>query len=188
VQVLPLAMLRRAHLSGLACVYTVLAMQFGSGVQIFATCIVTLVLASAGFLSPASRGALLTSAVVLFPLLAVTSGFSAVLLWINTNNSFEGWTSICLQTACYVPGADFLCPFPLTPLSVLFVPGCLSIKTESLRLYARHPLGVASFLFPQVCMHRVGLSTKPPLTATQTASLLADIIVLARSVLILQIA
>lgn len=84
-------------------------MQFGSGVQIFATCLVTLVLASAGFLSPASRGALLTGAVVLFLLLAVTSGYSAVLLWINNNSSFEGWTSICLQTACYVPGVPLGC-------------------------------------------------------------------------------
>jgi transmembrane 9 superfamily member 2/4 len=82
-----------------------IALQVGSGTQIVATFLVTLVLASAGFLSPASRGALLTSAVVLFLLLAITSGFTAVLLWINTTHSYEGWTSICLKTACYFPGA-----------------------------------------------------------------------------------
>ena len=82
-----------------------LAVQFGSGVQIFSTFAVTLVLASAGFLSPASRGALLTCAIVLYLLLAVTAGYAAVWLWSNATKSLEGWTGVCLKTACYFPGA-----------------------------------------------------------------------------------
>ena len=65
----------------------------------------TVVLASAGFLSPASRGALLTSAIVLYLLLALPAGYLAVLLWTNMTRSLEGWTGVCLRTACYFPGA-----------------------------------------------------------------------------------
>ena len=65
---------------------------------------VTLLLAAVGFLSPASRGALLTSAIVLYLLLAITAGFCAVLLWGNVQRSYTGWTGICLKTACYFPG------------------------------------------------------------------------------------
>lgn len=37
--------------------------------------------AGAGFLSPASRGALLTALLVMYLLLAVAAGFAAVYLW-----------------------------------------------------------------------------------------------------------
>lgn len=82
-----------------------LAVQVGSGTQIFCTLLVTLLLAAAGFLSPASRGALLTSAVVLYLLLAIIAGYASVLFWSSTTRSLEGWTGICLKTACYFPGA-----------------------------------------------------------------------------------
>lgn len=82
-----------------------LAVQLGSGTQIFATFLVTLVLAAAGFLSPASRGALLTSSIVLYLLLAISAGYIAVLFWANTTRGHDGWTGICLKTACYFPGA-----------------------------------------------------------------------------------
>jgi transmembrane 9 superfamily member 2/4 len=82
-----------------------LSVQFGSGVQIFCTGVVTLLLAAAGFLSPASRGALLTSAIVLYLLLAICAGYSAVALWSNMQRTATGWTSVCLKTACYFPGA-----------------------------------------------------------------------------------
>lgn len=82
-----------------------LSVQLGSGAQIFCTSVVTLLLAAAGFLSPASRGALLTSAIVLYLLLAVSAGYSSVWLWSNMNRTSTGWTSICLKTACYFPGA-----------------------------------------------------------------------------------
>lgn len=81
-----------------------LSVQLGTGVQIFCTGLVTLLLAAAGFLSPASRGALLTSAIVLYLLLAITAGYSSVWLWSNMQRTSTGWTSICLKTACYFPG------------------------------------------------------------------------------------
>lgn len=40
-------------------------LQIGSGVQIICTAVVTVLLATLGFLSPASRGALLTTTIVL---------------------------------------------------------------------------------------------------------------------------
>eukprot|EP00892_Ulva_mutabilis_P012316 jgi/Ulvmu1/9457/UM052_0023.1 len=81
-----------------------LAVQLGSGTQIFCTSLVTLLLAAAGFLSPASRGALLTSSIVLFLLLAISAGFASVWLWSNMQRTSTGWTSVCLKTACYFPG------------------------------------------------------------------------------------
>ena len=87
------------------CAAHIVVLQVGSGVQIFCTFVVTLCLASAGFLSPASRGALLTSAIILYLLLAITAGYAAVWLWANMTRSLDGWTGVCLKTACYFPGA-----------------------------------------------------------------------------------
>jgi transmembrane 9 superfamily protein 2/4 len=67
-------------------------------------------LAAVGFLSPAARGALLTTAIVLYLLLAVTAGYAAVFTWGLSQRSYTGWTAICLKTACYFPGA---LPLPL---------------------------------------------------------------------------
>ena len=46
----------------------------------------------AGFLSPASRGALLTALLVVYLLLAVGAGFGSVWLWGMIQRSYEGWT------------------------------------------------------------------------------------------------
>lgn len=67
--------------------------------------LVTMALAAVGFLSPAARGALLTTAIVLYLLLAVAAGYGAVYTWGLTQRSYTGWTAICLKTACYFPGA-----------------------------------------------------------------------------------
>ena len=50
-----------------------LSVLVGSGVQIFAMGLITLVFALLGFLSPANRGALITAVVVLFLLMAFVS-------------------------------------------------------------------------------------------------------------------
>ena len=44
-----------------------------------------------GFLSPASRGALLTALLVMYLLLAVAAGYAAVWLWGMINRSYENW-------------------------------------------------------------------------------------------------
>jgi transmembrane 9 superfamily member 2/4 len=85
----------------------VVLLQVGSGAQILCTAVVTLLLAAAGFLSPASRGSLLTAAIVLYLLLAITAGYTAVILWSNMQRSNAGGTSVCLKTACYFPGMRF---------------------------------------------------------------------------------
>ena len=81
-----------------------LAMHVGSGVQILASGTVTLVFATFGFLSPASRGSLLTAALILYLLMSVAAGFAAVWIWGSMNRSHDGWHKVCWRTACFFPG------------------------------------------------------------------------------------
>lgn len=81
-----------------------LAVHLGSGVQIILTFAVTLFLASTGFLSPASRGALSTTMMVLYVSLAVTSGFTAVYMWGLMERTYEGWPMVCFQVSVFFPG------------------------------------------------------------------------------------
>jgi len=78
-----------------------LCVQIGSGVQILASAFITLLFAALGFLSPASRGSLLTAALVMYLLLSVAAGYSAVWLWGLVNRSYEGWFKVrgesCVQ-------------------------------------------------------------------------------------------
>lgn len=55
----------------------------------------------AGFLSPASRGSLLTALLVMYLLLAVAAGYTSVWLWGAINRSYEGWFKVRRgQAAC----------------------------------------------------------------------------------------
>ena len=81
-----------------------LAMHIGSGVQILASGTVTLVFATFGFLSPASRGSLLTAALILYLLMSVVAGYAAVWIWGAINRSQDGWHAVCWRTACFFPG------------------------------------------------------------------------------------
>lgn len=81
-----------------------LLLQVGSGVQTLLVATVTLLLATFGFLSPASRGALLTTAIVLFVLLSFAAGASAVALWGMVERSYEGWVGVALQVSLWLPG------------------------------------------------------------------------------------
>lgn len=85
-----------------------LAVRVGSGVQINCTCAVTLLFAVVGFLSPASRGSLLTALLVLYLLLAIAAGFAGVWLWGCMTGSYEGWRAICWRVCMYFPGITFL--------------------------------------------------------------------------------
>ena len=71
-----------------------LCVQIGSGVQILASGFITLLFAALGFLSPASRGSLLTGALVMYLLLSVAAGYAAVWLWGLVNRSYEGWFKV----------------------------------------------------------------------------------------------
>ena len=70
-------------------------------------------LAALGLLSPARRGALLTTAILLYAPLSITGGFSSVLLWRNMARSssqhslkFSWWSGVCFATAIELPGAQ----------------------------------------------------------------------------------
>lgn len=91
------------------CVYV------GSGVQIIAASTGTLIFAMLGFLSPASRGSLLTALLVMYLLLSVAAGYAAVWLWGLVNRSYDDWYKVCWRVACYFPGGT------LVVLSVLNV-------------------------------------------------------------------
>lgn len=81
-----------------------LCVQVGSGVQILGSSSITLLFAALGFLSPASRGSLLTALLLMYLLLAVAAGYSAVWLWGMVNRSYEGWHRVCWRVACFFPG------------------------------------------------------------------------------------
>jgi len=81
-----------------------LAAQVGAGAQVAAVTAVTLLLATLGFLSPASRGALLTTTVVLYVLLAGVAGAAGTLVWGWANRSYEGWAGVALRVALFYPG------------------------------------------------------------------------------------
>mmetsp|Transcript_1335 Transcript_1335/g.3985 ORF Transcript_1335/g.3985 Transcript_1335/m.3985 type:complete len:711 (+) Transcript_1335:270-2402(+) len=81
-----------------------LCVEVGSGVQILCSAFITLLFATLGFLSPASRGALLTALLVMYMLLAVAAGYAAVYLWGMVNRSYEGWYHVCWRVSCYFPG------------------------------------------------------------------------------------
>jgi transmembrane 9 superfamily protein 2/4 len=81
-----------------------LAAQVGAGAQVAAVTAVTLLLAALGFLSPASRGALLTTTVVLYVLLAALAGAAGVYAWGWANRSYEGWAGVALRVGAFYPG------------------------------------------------------------------------------------
>ena len=57
-----------------------------------------------GFLSPASRGALLTTTIILYVWLAVVAGFAAVYAWGLMERSYNGWPIVCASVAVFFPG------------------------------------------------------------------------------------
>ncbi|MEW5298849.1 MAG: hypothetical protein WDW38_000420 [Sanguina aurantia] len=81
-----------------------LAVQVGSGVQIIATFATTLGLATLGFLSPAARGALLTTGIIFYVCLSLLSGLVSVYMWGIMERTFKGWPSVCLRLSMYYPG------------------------------------------------------------------------------------
>ena len=83
-----------------------LAVHVGSGVQIMMSATVTLIFAALGFLSPASRGSLLTAALIMYLLMSAAAGFASVWLWGAVNRSYEGWHKVCWRVACFFPGVS----------------------------------------------------------------------------------
>jgi len=85
-----------------------LCVMIGNGVQILGMAIVTIFFAAFGFMSPASRGMLLTGMIVLYMLLGIVAGYAAVRLWRTLKGTSEGWRSVSWSTACFFPGIVFI--------------------------------------------------------------------------------
>ncbi|CAA0821134.1 Transmembrane 9 superfamily member 7 [Striga hermonthica] len=94
--------------SGLLCVYV------GTGVQIFGMTLVTLIFALLGFLSPSSRGALMSVMLLLWNFMGLFAGYSSSRLY----KMFKGseWKKITLKTAFLFPGVLFSIFFALNAL------------------------------------------------------------------------
>ena len=102
-----------------------LAVAAGSGAQVLCVAVATAMLGALGFASPASRGAALTSALLLYPLSAGAGGFAAVrvLAWAHAGGgspgappgaaaaaaAARGWRTASLRTATLLPGFAAAC-------------------------------------------------------------------------------
>ncbi|KAK6918703.1 Nonaspanin (TM9SF) [Dillenia turbinata] len=85
-----------------------LCVMVGDGVQIAGMAVVTIVFAAFGFMSPASRGMLLTGMIILYLFLGITAGYAGVRLWRTIKGSSEGWRSVSWSVACFFPGIVFV--------------------------------------------------------------------------------
>ncbi|KAI8465394.1 MAG: Endomembrane protein 70-domain-containing protein [Monoraphidium minutum] len=80
------------------CVYV------GTGTQVICVGTVTLLLATLGFLSPASRGALLTTTMMIYVFMSLIAGAVAVFLWGQIERSYTGWVGVALHVSVFFPG------------------------------------------------------------------------------------
>ncbi|KAF5948736.1 hypothetical protein HYC85_014693 [Camellia sinensis] len=85
-----------------------LCVMIGDGVQITGTAVVTIVFAAFGFMSPASRGMLLTGMIIFYLFLGTIAGYAAVRLWITIKGTSDGWRSVAWSVACFFPGICFV--------------------------------------------------------------------------------
>ncbi|KAG0461438.1 hypothetical protein HPP92_021735 [Vanilla planifolia] len=88
---------------------TLLCVMVGDGVQILGMAVVTILFAALGFMSPASRGALVTGMLFIYLVLGIAAGYAAVRLWKTIKyGDHSGWMSISWKVACFFPGLAFL--------------------------------------------------------------------------------
>ncbi|XP_030546530.1 transmembrane 9 superfamily member 12 [Rhodamnia argentea] len=85
-----------------------LCVMIGDGVQITGMAVVTIVFAAFGFMSPASRGMLLTGMIILYLFLGIVAGYVGVRLWRTLKGTSEGWRSVSWSVACFFPGIVFV--------------------------------------------------------------------------------
>ncbi|CAH2068569.1 unnamed protein product [Thlaspi arvense] len=85
-----------------------LCVMVGDGVQITGMAIVTIVFAALGFMSPASRGMLLTGMIILYLFLGTAAGYAGVRLWRTIKGTSDGWRSVAWSVACFFPGIIFV--------------------------------------------------------------------------------
>ncbi|MQM05917.1 hypothetical protein Taro_038738 [Colocasia esculenta] len=86
-----------------------LCVMVGDGVQILGMAVVTILFAALGFMSPASRGALVTGMLFFYLVLGIAAGYAAVRLWKTIRvGDHSGWISVSWRVACFFPGIAFL--------------------------------------------------------------------------------
>ncbi|GFQ05012.1 transmembrane 9 superfamily member 12 [Phtheirospermum japonicum] len=85
-----------------------LCVMVGDGVQITGMSAVTIVFAAFGFMSPASRGMLLTGMILLYLFLGISAGYVGVRMWRTIKGSSKGWRSVSWSIACFFPGITFV--------------------------------------------------------------------------------
>ncbi|GLJ07511.1 hypothetical protein SUGI_0068560 [Cryptomeria japonica] len=85
-----------------------LCVMVGDGVQITGMAAVTILFAAFGFMSPASRGMLLTGMILLYLFLGIAAGYVAVRMWRTIQGDSMGWRSVAWSVACFFPGIVFL--------------------------------------------------------------------------------
>ncbi|KAL8158736.1 hypothetical protein V2J09_000273 [Rumex salicifolius] len=88
---------------------SLLCVMVGDGVQILAMAVVTILFAALGFMSPASRGTLITGMIFFYMLLGIVAGYVSVRLWRTIGcGDKTGWVSVAWKAACFFPGISFL--------------------------------------------------------------------------------
>ncbi|KAK4415133.1 Transmembrane 9 superfamily member 12 [Sesamum alatum] len=85
-----------------------LCVMIGDGVQITGMAVVTIIFAALGFMSPASRGMLLTGMILLYLFLGIAAGYVGTRMWRSMKGSSQGWGSVSWSIACFFPGIVFV--------------------------------------------------------------------------------
>ncbi|PWA45910.1 nonaspanin (TM9SF) [Artemisia annua] len=86
-----------------------LCIMVADGCRILVMGVALIFFAALGFMSPASRGTLLTGMLVFYVLLGIVAGYIAVWLWRTLGNGEKlGWFSVSWRVACFFPGISFL--------------------------------------------------------------------------------
>ncbi|WOL19400.1 hypothetical protein Cni_G28198 [Canna indica] len=86
-----------------------LCVMVGDGVQILGMAVVTIMFAALGFMSPASRGTLVTGMLFFYLILGIAAGYVAVRMWKTIKGGdHSGWVSVSWRVACFFPGIAFL--------------------------------------------------------------------------------
>eukprot|EP00262_Sarcandra_glabra_P015303 TRINITY_DN4683_c0_g1_i1.p1 TRINITY_DN4683_c0_g1~~TRINITY_DN4683_c0_g1_i1.p1 ORF type:complete len:658 (-),score=53.07 TRINITY_DN4683_c0_g1_i1:311-2284(-) len=86
-----------------------LCIMVGDGVQILGMAGVTILFAALGFMSPASRGTLISGMLFFYLVLGIVAGYVAIRLWRTIGcGDYSGWVSVSWRTACFFPGIAFL--------------------------------------------------------------------------------
>uniref|UniRef100_A0A6B2KZX5 Transmembrane 9 superfamily member n=1 Tax=Arcella intermedia TaxID=1963864 RepID=A0A6B2KZX5_9EUKA len=84
---------------------TLFSVLVGSGVQVISMCVVTMVFAVLGFLSPSNSGSLTTAAIVLYVWMGVAAGYSSSRIYMTFQGNHH--TRNTVVTAVAFPGSVF---------------------------------------------------------------------------------